>query len=131
MDTVTIKKIPTLKDKKGITLEWCKNEEGKQVSIYYRKRGTHFAQHYHSGSDPSKNPEKFLLLTGKIKLIYIDSKSSQKIERIISPCTEIRIPPFTKHNVIAIEDCIFIEYRSTVFDKHNPDTIHVDETEFI
>ncbi len=107
-------------DPRGPTYEWCKNRSGKQVTIYKRKAGTIAGNHFHQGKDPSRNPEYFFLIDGKLKLIAFTD--SHHCEEIIESGTELIIGPNIKHSMEALTDIIFIEYRETVFDKDNPDT---------
>jgi|APSaa5957512622_1039677.scaffolds.fasta_scaffold233397_1 hypothetical protein len=117
-----IKKIKPILNDEGITLEWCKNITGKQVSIYMRNKGVKFAQHYHKGEDPSKNPERFFLIKGKVKFSCSNMSGSEKEEFIVSEGHEALISPNIIHSAIALEDSIFIEYRTTPFDKNKSDT---------
>lgn len=125
MKGVTITKLPQINDSKGTTVEWCKGENGQQVTIYERAKGIFFAQHYHEGTDPSKKPEIFVLLKGKIEFIFIDPETNEKHKKVVEPYDEVRIEPHIKHSAHALEDSLFLEYRSTPFDKDEPDTIPV------
>ncbi len=109
-------------DPRGPTYEWCKHRTGLQVTIYKRKAGTLAGNHYHKGDDPSKNPEYFFLIEGKLKLTASSSHNTHQCEEIIEGGTELIIGPHISHSMEALTDIIFIEYRSTVFDKNNPDT---------
>lgn len=112
----------TLKGKH--TWEWIFSDNS-QVTIFKRKKGGIFACHYHKGEDKAKNPEKFLLVAGKIRIRYkkIGEKSIKEV--ILDACEnqiEMIIQPMVVHEVEALENCIFIEKRNTRFDPANPDT---------
>jgi len=131
MKPVEILKPPIIENEKGSTLEWCKGKPGMQVTVYRRTKNTVFAQHYHSGKDPSKNPELFLLIEGRVEFLYIDPETDKKHSYIIEPFTEVRVQPQVKHQVRALEDSLFIEYRAQAFDPENPDTFPVEPEQFI
>ena len=114
--------IPKIVNEKGITIEWCRGVTGKQVSIYVRKKGTRFAQHYHSGIDPSKNPERFFLVSGKVKFTFVDFDKKNREEVTVTEHQEMLIYPNVPHLAEAIEDSVFVEYRQTKFDQLNSDT---------
>lgn len=117
---IVIQKVDEIISEKGSTIEWCKGILGKQLSIYYRSKGVEFAKHYHTGADPSKNPERFFLLKGKVKFI-IDND-----EYVIEEKHEVLIYPNVVHTAIALDDVIFVEYRATEFDPENSDTYPID-----
>lgn len=118
------------KDQRGPTREW-KFPDGRQITIFERKKGTKFGMHFHRGEDPSKNPEQFYLVSGKIsaKFLY-QSYQGKKIftaeECVIKAGSTLTIYPFVYHEMNALEDCVFIEYRITHFDKEKPDTYNID-----
>ena len=56
-------------DERGTTVEILLERNGKALSIF-RKKDTVFGNHYHTGSQATKNPEIFWLLHGTLKLEY-------------------------------------------------------------
>ena len=122
---LVIRSVPSIVTEKGTTIEWCEGLPGRQVSIYYRKKGSHFANHYHTGSDPSKNPERFFLIQGKVEIKYrnLKKKDERMKTAIVKAGQEMLVYPYTYHEALALEDCFFIEYRETEFDQKNPDTL--------
>lgn len=127
MNGVEINKIKTIKNQKGVTVEWAKNVPGKQISVYLRKKGAEFANHYHTGSDPAKNPERFFLLSGKVEFTFLDLKTKKQETTVILPYHELLIYPNIYHSAKALEDSVFLEYRSTVFNPEQDD-IHLLNT---
>lgn len=124
MKNIIIRTIPPITTEKGTTYEWCKNLPGKQVSIYFRKKGTKFANHFHKGDDPSKNPERFFLISGQVEIICEINGSKKSF--LVNPGEEMLIYPYTKHWAKALKDSIFIEYRETPFDPSHSDTYPLD-----
>lgn len=112
-------------DKRGNTFEW-KFEDGRQITIYYRKRDCEFGNHYHKGRDPSKNPEKFFIIQGKIRANFI-TPQGKRITKTVKGREVILIYPNLVHSMKALEDTIFIEYRITHFDKNSPDTYSIKD----
>ena len=121
MKGIQINKPPLITDSKGTVIEWCKNFPGKQVTIYHRKAGTVFGEHFHKGEDPSKNPERFFLIKGELR-ITATNKKGEKFGDIVTENTEIIIEPYILHKMEAITDVSFIEYRSTIFNPQLSDT---------
>lgn len=109
-------------DPRGNTYEWCKGLPGKQVSVYTRHKGVIFGNHYHTGKDPSKNPERFFLIQGKIRLTVWKHGQSEKFTTKLGDGTELLLYPYIWHVMEALTDVIFIEYRSKEFDREKPDT---------
>lgn len=123
MEGLIIRKIdPASKeDLRGPTYEWCKGLNGLQVTIYKRKKGSLSGTHYHKGNDPSKNPERFFLVEGQLLLKALN-RQGQQLEEVIKAGTEFLIYPNILHSMKALTNIIFLEYRTTVFDKSNSDT---------
>lgn len=111
---------PVAVDERGTTFEWKLNN-GHQISIYSRKKGSKLGGHFHKGGDPSKNPERFYLMVGKIKIIFIE-QDGKRIEKILEANSSLLIRPNVKHWMIPLTDVTYIEYRITHFDPDNPDT---------
>lgn len=119
---VTMSAVPTVgKDARGFVREW-KFRDGRQVCVFFRKKGVHFAHHYHTGKDSSKNPERFLLLIGRVRVMWW-SKGKKKTIRTAMAGEEISIPAMVPHCFDALEDCWFLEYRTTHFDPKHADVV--------
>jgi hypothetical protein len=123
MDGITITALTPVNpgDSRGPTYECWKGLEGRQVSVYVRRQGVRFGMHYHTGSDPSKAPERFFLVTGKVKLTA-ENPEGERLETIIEAGTALEIGPMVKHAMEALTNVAFIEYRRTPFDRDAPDT---------
>ena len=151
---VRIEEIKPVNDSQGRTYECFKNEIGSQVTLYERTVG-YSSNHYHLGEDSSKDPEKFLLIKGSIKIEFYDMCLRKSLEEGINTSingkteirvfpmtldkvleivintatdgkTEIRISPMIRHKVTALTNITFLEYRTTPFDKEKPDTYTVE-----
>ncbi|GEM_PF-3562660 len=108
------------------TWEW-KFEDGKQITVYRRPQGF-ITSHVHAGSDPSKNPERLLLISGKARMTFFHPAQEDKCLReiicsAIGGPQEITIQPGISHRFEALTDVEYIEYRITHFDPNNPDTL--------
>jgi dTDP-4-dehydrorhamnose 3,5-epimerase-like enzyme len=80
--------------------------------MFKRKKGAVSGRHYHKGKHPSKNPERFFVLYGKMKLYAKDLKTGQETEQVIAPFTEIQISPNIYHELLALGDSIFLEFKN-------------------
>ncbi|MBI4440802.1 hypothetical protein HY639_01415 [Candidatus Woesearchaeota archaeon] len=121
---VSIRKVEPVNplDERGPTYEWCRGIPGRQISIYLRKQGASFGAHFHTGSDPSKNPELFFLISGKMHCHFLDKRINESLECVVEGGTELLIVPLILHSMKALTDVVFVEYRVTEFDKSHTDT---------
>lgn len=85
-----------------------------EMPIFYRKGGIHPEGHFHTGEDPSADPQTVLIISGRMKffLKYLDK--SEK-ELILKDGELIKIPKFVFHEYETLEDCIYAEPRATKF----------------
>lgn len=113
---------PVYEDERGYIAEAFRGERGKQITVLYREAGSISGNHYHKGEDPSKDPERFLIIKGKLKLHAEDLEGETIADEIVDELTEIKVPANIRHIFEALEDTWFIEYRKTLFDEKNPDT---------
>ncbi|OGY97495.1 MAG: hypothetical protein A2128_03030 [Candidatus Liptonbacteria bacterium GWC1_60_9] len=105
------------------TWEW-KMTDGPQVSVYRRLKGERFASHFHMGFDPSKNPERFLLLAGVMYAEFLDRDGNEwraTLDAGSGP-VELVMQPWVLHRMQALEECVYVEYRVKPFDPSAPDT---------
>ncbi len=123
MDGVSFRQIEPVNadDPKGLTYEWCKGIPGMQVTCCLRNAGKISGNHYHRGDDPSKNPERMLILSGSCDLITCDGTQTV-VHFLRQPPLEIIIQPSILHAFLPKENINFLEYRATVFNPENNDT---------
>ena len=113
-------------DGRGAVREWMLKNPAVQITVFERKKGEKSGKHYHKGKDKSKNPERFLLVSGKIRFRAINLDTEEQIEKIISSGTELIIEKGIYHDMEMLSDSVFIEARRTMFDSENPDKVMVD-----
>lgn len=112
-------------DPRGATFEW-KFDNGIQITSYIRKGSMKFGGHFHSGDDPSKNPERLFVAYGKVKVTLVTA-NNEISEIILVPGNCLIIYPPTKHWMETLdEDVVLTEYRITHFDKNNPDVYNCE-----
>ena len=106
------------------TWEWLVPDGKRQITVYKRLDGEIAGEHFHKGEDPSKNPEYFLLVSGKIRFEFInESGTLHQVELSAeNGPVELIIYPFALHRATPLTDCCFIEYRKTIFDPEKSDT---------
>ncbi len=85
----------------GHELIWAYTEKyaGKILHI---KKGEMLSYQYHEIKD-----ETLYLYSGLLEIDMEDSKERKKV--VLNPGEGIRIPPLTKHRMIAVEDCEVLE----------------------
>ena len=110
------------------TWEWLL-PGGQQITFYLRLARENFAGHFHKGDDPSKNPELFVLLRGKMKFVFRDLEgncASVTLDAATGPQC-LTIQPWAFHDVVAETDVLYAEYRETRFNPDMPDTYPEEE----
>ncbi len=81
--------------------------------------------HFHKGNDDAKNPEVLLIIGCRVLVFLTDSDGMTEqvsIDATEGPVT-VTFPPLISHAVRTLTPGgFFIECRSTLFDRANPDT---------
>ncbi|MBI2499081.1 hypothetical protein HYV88_02465 [Candidatus Woesearchaeota archaeon] len=89
------------------------------LGVYKKGSGSDF--HYHMGDDPSKNPERLFLVTGRCFLEARDGFSSETYSEVLDGKIEVSINLGILHKITALDDVVFFEFRNTPFNRDNPD----------
>ena len=102
---------------------------GPQISFYLRTKGEVFGNHFHKGKDHSKNPERIIFTSGiaQIKFTYLSGKQKIVIIKATKAPQELLLFPYVLHSYKAKTNCTYVEYRSTWFNKKDPDTFSEKE----
>jgi hypothetical protein len=108
-------------DERGFVQEW-KFADGRQITILKRKKDGHFGHHSHTGKDPAKDPERFFVLEGRVRITWWDVRGAAH-QKEMTGGDEVEIPKDVPHCFDALEDCWFLEYRTTHFDPANVDVV--------
>lgn len=110
------------------TWEW-RLPDGRQVTIYRRSKGEVFAAHFHKGEDPAKKPERWVLLEGRMSMVFENVHGHRVISILDAKDVpvEVTIEPGILHTATALSDCLYIEYRQRYFDPERPDTYSAAE----
>ncbi|QQG39096.1 MAG: hypothetical protein HYS32_01405 [Candidatus Woesearchaeota archaeon] len=116
---------------KGPVFEWKNftNEKIVQITCYQRKKGVIFGNHFHKGIDSSKNPEMFLMVSGEADFSVYNKFSNEKKTIRIKEGDVIIIYPNVLHKFTAFTDVVYIEPRTTIFDKNDSDCFTPEEYE--
>ena len=131
MEGVEIRKVSVMNpnDERGESYKLFTNEQGVQIILCKRRKGTISGNHYHKGEDASKNPEKLYLISGKAILDLYNGLTGERLSVKIEGGTEVRIYPHILHKFKALDDIVFLEYRSTVLDDNNKDSYPAESYE--
>ena len=120
MKGVEIIELPVVKEnEKGIAYE-TDNRNSSKFLLLKRKKGTISGGHHHTGKNPLKNPEIFIILDGEAKVVLKNIKTEEKFEGSFNKPVMFKIDPYIKHTIIAISDIIFLDMNSI---KDDDDTI--------
>ena len=117
---------PVFKDAAGCIREW-KIDNGCQITVIEKLAGAVGEGHVHDGKDPSKNPERLLIVKGDIELVFWECGQNVKYSQRVGVGDPIIIQPGVAHVLHFLTDSIVLEFRITHFDKNNPDTVKVKE----
>jgi hypothetical protein len=110
-------------NEQGTTAEIILDRKGNALSIF-RKKDTVFGNHYHTGSQETKNPEIFWLLHGELKFEYRHIENEEWIVVNAVAPVKIDIYPNVLHRVTAITDSYMLELNS--LQEHIDDTFRKD-----
>ncbi len=106
---------PRHEDERGTTFGYVGGPYG-EILIVRRKRGAIAGNHYHTGSDPARNPEIQFVVSGKISFYAKNLDTGEEGTFMVSPNTEIRISPRVFHRMEMLEDTVFLEFHTEVSD---------------
>ena len=107
-----IKHNPKHSDSRGTTHSYISTRKFKELLILKRKKGAVSGNHYHTGKDPTRNPEIQYVISGKIKLTVKNLNTNDTEDHIITDNTELRIAPMIFHRMEMLEDTIFVEFHT-------------------
>lgn len=123
MNKTVVFKLPELLShtEKGRTYEL----EGWQCNgaiVGFRKKGSRNGNHWHSGNVAGKNPESFLLMSGKVLVEAMHLDTGERVEKEIEAPMLMEIYPRVHHIITVLEDCSFLELNS--IEEHAEDTCY-------
>ncbi len=122
MEKLKIRKIEQLSEnERGSTYELA-GSRAEGYLLAYRRKGSVSGNHWHEGKVGGKDPERLLLLQGKIALYAKDLESGEEYEQQVTAPSEILIYPMLLHTLTALSDCSFLEFNS--LDEHKADTVY-------
>ena len=115
------------RDDKNAVYGWY-GEHVKGTRIFYRKAGESAGQEYHTGLDPSKNPERFFIVSGEIEFEVFDGKSDEKFT--VEAPAEVEIAPWIWHATIAVSNVCYLKH-SLLAEPSKKDTFVVSKEGFV
>jgi dTDP-4-dehydrorhamnose 3,5-epimerase-like enzyme len=80
--------------------------------IVFSKAGSVRGRHYHKGLSLTKNPEILILLSGELSFSWREVMTTEESKEIVKGPARIEIFPYTWHELVAINDCSFLELNS-------------------
>ncbi|MDP6642151.1 MAG: hypothetical protein QGF74_02110 [Candidatus Nanoarchaeia archaeon] len=123
---VEVKELPPVNpgDLSKPTFELWKGVLGRQVTLNIREKGTPHKLHYHTGKDPSKDPERIGLIVGKARL-YAENNKGETLDMVIEAgkdnVIELVFEKGVRHDLEYLSLCIILEYRETPFNSEELD----------
>lgn len=126
LDDIQIIKLDDKGDHRGSVFQWDLRNFGiNYVYAYHRKKGIKSWGHFHKGLNKSRDPERLLMLYGKMKMIFEDLDGNIK-EFIIEKGDVLITPKLIFHKYEILEYSIFIEPKIQT-DEETPDTFDYKE----
>ena len=119
-----IRHSPRQSDERGSVFAYIPQKRLAELLLLHRKKGSVSGNHYHKGSDPTRNPEIQYLISGKFTLSVKDMRTNETGSFTIEPNTELRIAPMIAHKLVAEEDSTILEFHCEISDYR--DMIRVD-----
>ncbi len=89
------------------------------VGVYYRHKGSVNGKHYHTGTLPTTNPERGILVKGRATLNVKDLQTGEAESFLLVAPSVWVIFTNTYHELVAEEDIIYIE---PPLEGHDPDS---------
>lgn len=84
----------------------------KEVILVRRLKGSVSGKHYHKGADESKNPERIIIASGKVNINYYSLSDKKHCTACACQLDVVEISPFVYHELVALEETVFIEPKS-------------------
>ncbi|MFH1276080.1 MAG: hypothetical protein ABIH82_03135 [Candidatus Woesearchaeota archaeon] len=98
-------------NEKGTTFQF-ENRQVPKVLLIKRKQGTISGKHYHTGKNPLKDPETFMILDGEAEVILKNIKTKEEFKEIYKKPVMFKLDPYVYHEIRALTDIIFIDMNS-------------------
>jgi hypothetical protein len=111
-------------DERGAVFAYVANQKIKETLIVIRKKGSIAGNHYHSGTDTSRNPEIQYVIAGELKLTVKNIDTKEQEMHIIPSNTEIKLFPKIAHKLEMLTDVVFLEFH--VEESDDKDVVKVD-----
>ena len=112
MNFKKIENKPINEDERGKIYKFVSNQGIKEIVIVKRKKSAISGNHYHKGLSKTKNPEKFIVINGSLKISLKDINTNKEQSFIAKEGDEIIIYPHINHTLEALEDnTMFIELK--------------------
>lgn len=105
----------------------------KHYSLYIIERGEEAPLHFHTGEDPSKDPEDITILHGRGELILYDGARNKLVTLYYnttnSPLGGMRvlIPAGILHQIASLQTTLLLEQRITQLSQQKNDTYSLQE----
>lgn len=107
-------------DIRGETWQWDQ-ARAVQIIVCRRKTGS-ISCHFHLGEDPSKNPEKLFIASGRVLMTFLNQRTGETHQLFLESGESLSIFPNIVHKTEILEGAVILESRVTIFNPSMPDT---------
>lgn len=84
------------------------------IACFDRPAGIKSPAHFHTGLDPSFEPQVLFLIKGKMRMKFLDLHKKE-VEHELYAGQILTIPTFVLHGYETIDDCAFLELRTLAY----------------
>tara|TARA_Y100000310_G_C20624122_1_gene784928 strand:- start:1300 stop:1677 length:378 start_codon:yes stop_codon:yes gene_type:complete len=99
-------------NEKGSTFQFENRKEAAKVLLIKRKKGTISGAHYHTGKNPMKDPETFMIIDGEAEVILKHLKTKEEFKEIYKKPIMFKLAPYVYHEIRALTDIILVDMNS-------------------
>jgi len=129
VEGVQIRKLePAHIDERGSIFNFLIQECASELGLVERKAGSVAGCHYHQGANPCKNPEKILVVKGKVEFTAKHLDTGETFTQTLTSFTEVTVYPRIWHKYEAVEDCLLLEAWANS-GEYEDDLVRVSERE--
>jgi dTDP-4-dehydrorhamnose 3,5-epimerase-like enzyme len=120
MDKVLLERLPESKEidgvkrwgeDKGEFAQICYREEARHIAVFTIKEGFWRGGHYHEKKD-----EAFYVVEGKIRAVFVDLDTEERMEHFLKKGDRLRVKPRCWHVFYGIGDSLVVQYSPQVYD---------------
>ena len=101
-------------EEKGEFAQVCFGEEARHIALFTIRKGFWRGMHYHE-----KKEETFYVAAGSLRAVFIDMDTDERVERLLSKGTKLRVKPRCWHIFYGIDEATVVEYSPQAYESRD------------